>query len=79
MAHAENKKKMKDLLKTILGLAIFFCLAGVAGHFDRLDEEVCEMKNDGSYWVLSEKYPNISDAELVALHDSIQDAGNALE
>jgi len=69
----------KDFLKTCGGLAVFFLVAGVAGHYDHLDEKVAEMKNDGSYYELSERCPHASDEELVALRDSIEEAQAAVD
>jgi len=69
----------KDFFKTCGGLAVFFLLAGVAGHYDHLDEKVAEMKNDGSYYELSEKHPHASDERLVEIRDSIEEAQAAVD
>jgi len=71
-------KMKKNFLKTCGGLAAFFLLAGVAGHFDRLDEEVNEMKNNGSYWEMAESHPGLTDEELVELRDSIEEANRKM-
>lgn len=65
---------MKDMLKTLAGIAISLLIAGVAGHYDRQDEEITEMKNDGTYWELSERYPGADEERLIELRDSLRGA-----
>lgn len=56
----------------IIAVAVFLILAlGWAGQSDYEDAVVTEMKNNGSYWKLSEQYPQASDTELIAIYKRI--------
>lgn len=41
---------------------------GLAGRSDYVDSTVSEMKNNGIYYALSERFPDYSDADLVAYY-----------
>lgn len=71
--------KRKEFFKTCGGLAVFFLLAGIAGHYDHLDERINAMKNDGSYYELAEQHPHASDERLVELRDSMEEAQAAVD
>ena len=52
-------------------LAIVFTIAlGYAGNMDYEDAVICEMKNNGAYYTLSEQHPNLSESELVELYEA---------
>lgn len=61
-------------LRTALCVGAFFAALGYAGHMDYEDAVVCEMKNNGAYWELSEKNPQLTDGELVEIYERQRDA-----
>lgn len=73
------KKKIYDTLKVAAVAAFFIAAFGLAGHSDYVDNKVAQMKNDGSYWELSEKYPQASDGELVEMYEAEQALGDESE
>lgn len=48
----------------LVGAALFAAFAW-AGKSDFVDSTVVEMKNNGTYYALSERFPDYSDADLV--------------
>lgn len=60
---------MKKTFYTILGACASIILLGLAGRSDKQDAVLCEMKNNGAYWELAEKYPQASDARLVEIYE----------
>lgn len=48
----------------LVGAALFAAFAW-AGKSDYVDSTVTEMKNNGTYYALSERFPDYSDADLV--------------
>lgn len=48
----------------LVGAALFAAFAW-AGKSDFVDSTVVEMKNNGTYYELSERFPDYSDADLV--------------
>lgn len=63
----------KDFLNVSLGTLAFVLLLGIAGRCDQDDATICEMKNNGAYWRLSEEHPSWSDSRLVEYYDSLAD------
>lgn len=61
-------KNFITAIKIIAGFVFFILALGWAGSSDYEDAVVTEMKDNGTYWKLSEKYPAKSDAELVKLY-----------
>lgn len=61
---------MKTLIKTILALACFALLFGLAGREDYRDALLTEMHNNGSYTRLSDAHPELTDAQLADLYES---------
>lgn len=62
------KKKIIEVIKwVVIGVAMVaaFSLAAKSDHEDAI---ICEMKNNGSYYELSEQYPHASDAELIQIY-----------
>jgi len=62
------KKSTKDTLWSVAVLFLLFVACGVAGRSDYQDAVVAEMKNNGSYWKLSQQYPQATDAMLIKLY-----------
>lgn len=61
-------KKTITAIKIIAGFVFFIVAFGWAGSSDYEDAVVTEMKNNGTYWKLSEQYPTMSDADLVKIY-----------
>lgn len=74
-AAVRTKKETNVMKKTVIrimtltkwalvGAALFAAFAW-AGKSDYVDSTVVEMKNNGTYYALSERFPDYSDADLV--------------
>ena len=62
------KKKAIEIIKwVVIGFALIAAF-GWAAKSDHEDAIICEMKNNGSYYELSEQYPHASDAELIKIY-----------
>lgn len=61
-------KKFITAIKVIAGTVFFIFALSWAGRSDYEDAVVIEMKNNGTYWKLSEQYPDATDAELIAIY-----------
>lgn len=62
------KKKVIEIIKwVVIGVALVAAF-GWAAKSDHDDAILCEMKNNGSYYELSEQYPHASDAELIKMY-----------
>lgn len=62
------KKKTIEIIKWIvIGIAMIaaFSYAAKSDHDDAI---ISEMKNNGSYYELSEQHPDASDAELIQIY-----------
>lgn len=57
-------KALKVIAFTAAGIAAL----AVAGNSDFTDAMVTEMKNNGSYYTLSEEHPQASDGQLVEIY-----------
>lgn len=64
------EKTTLKAIKVIVGAVLFLLALGWAGSSDYEDAVVTEMKDNGTYWKLSERYPAKSDAELVKMYTS---------
>lgn len=62
------RKSTKDAVWAITALLLTAVGCGITGHFDHQDAIICEMKNNGAYWELSEQHPQATDAELIKLY-----------
>lgn len=64
-------KHTRDFLKSacyILFIIFFIAALAVAGQSDYEDAVLCEMKNNGLYWELADRHPELSNSELVKLY-----------
>lgn len=68
------RRLLKALKITAFTAAAVAALA-VAGHSDFNDAIVAEMKNNGSYYRLSDAHPGASDGELVKIYIQQRDGG----
>lgn len=62
------KKKTIEIIKwVVIGIAMIaaFSYAAKSDHDDAI---ISEMKNNGSYYELSEQHPDASDAELIQIY-----------
>lgn len=71
-AHSNETNVMKKTIIRLLTLtkwalvgAALFAAFAWAGKSDYVDSTVVEMKNNGTYYALSERFPDYSDADLV--------------
>lgn len=65
-------KKIKTTLKwTVVGAAMIAAFSYAASS-DYQDAVITDMKNNGSYYTLSEQHPDWSDAELVTYYNEIR-------
>lgn len=68
---------MKKILTTIKWLVAGMAIAaifGLAGQSDYEDAVIQEMKNNGTYYAMSEQHPDWDDAQLVEAYDSLRQA-----
>lgn len=62
------KKKVIEIIKwSVIGIALIAAFS-YAAKSDREDAILTEMKNNGSYYELSEQHPGASDAELIQIY-----------
>ena len=62
------KKKVIEIIKwSVIGIALVAAFS-YAAKSDREDAILTEMKNNGSYYELSEQHPGASDAELIQIY-----------
>lgn len=60
--------RLMILIKWALVGAALFAAFAWAGKSDFVDSTVVEMKNNGTYYALSERFPDYSDADLVGYY-----------
>ena len=70
------KKLAKIVCNILVGLGFIVAL-GYAGNMDYEDAVICEMKNNGAYYTLSEQHPNLSESELVELYEAAKNKAKA--
>lgn len=66
----DMKKKTIEIIKwAVIGIALIaaFSYAAKSDHDDAI---ITEMKNNGSYYELSEQHPDASDAELIKMYNA---------
>lgn len=55
-------------MKEILYLAFVCLMLGIGGHYDYIETITSDMKANGVYYELSERYPLMSDEDLVEIY-----------
>lgn len=63
-----NRQDLIVGMKALLCVVLFIVLLGIVGRGDYEDDVICEMKNNGTYWELVEKYPDASESQLVSIY-----------
>lgn len=64
------KTKVISVIKITSISAIIIATLGLAGRSDYEDARVVEMKDNGSYYELSEQYPDATDSELIKIYEN---------
>lgn len=62
------KKKAIEIIKWVVIGAALIAAFSYAAKSDHDDAIISEMKNNGSYYELSEQHPGASDAELIKIY-----------
>lgn len=68
---------MKKIITTVKWLVAGTAIAaifGLAGQSDYEDAVIQEMKNNGTYYAMSEQHPDWDDSQLVEAYDSLRQA-----
>lgn len=64
------KTKVISVIKITSISAIIIATLGLAGRSDYEDARIVEMKDNGSYYELSEQYPDATDSELIKIYEN---------
>lgn len=63
------KTKVISAMKIASISAIIIAALGLAGRSDYEDARIVEMKDNGSYYELSEQFPDATDSELIKIYE----------
>lgn len=72
-------KRITRPLLTILSLAAFITLLGLAGRSDYEDALIVEMKDNGAYPRLARQYPGATDHRLATIYEAQRDSLRAAQ
>lgn len=68
--------KLITTIKWLMSSAALIAIFAYAGRSDYQDAIIQEMKNNGTYYAMSDQHPDWDDTQLVEAYDSLRQANH---